>query len=311
MLDQDLVLDNDARERLLDRFGPGARQWCDELPERVSGYCRRWQLELSHGLSGSTSRVYIGRQEGARAVVLKLTPDPAIAEAEAIALREWAGTAHAADLLAADPGAGALLLERVRPGTKVSESPELPSLAAFAELLAGLREAPWEDITRLRSNEEGIEFIYGLIARRAADPHVRAFVPATTVTRARALARALTSSATDRGLVHGDLHLSNILDGGVTRGLVAIDPRPSHGDRVWDAIDMALARVTSVDELDDRIRQLTALVPGLAADRLRDWCKAAAVLIVVQWLYARRRTRQPPDGPRSFLLQLAADLQVG
>jgi streptomycin 6-kinase len=163
----------------------------------------------------------------------------------------------------------------------------------------------------LPSSADGIEFIYGLIARRAADPHVRAFVPATTVTGARALARTLTSSATDRGLVHGDLHLANILDGGVPRGLVAIDPRPSHGDRVWDAIDMALARVISVDELDDRIRRLSALVPGLAAGRLRAWCEAAAVLIVVQWLYARRHTRQPPDGPRKFLLELAADLQAG
>lgn len=305
MLDQDLVLDGAARERLLDRFGPGARQWCDELPERVSGYCRRWELELRAGLSGSTSRVYLGLQDGTRPVVLKLTPDPSIARAETIALREWAHTRHAADLLAADLDAGALLLERVWPGTKVSDSPELPSIAAFAELLAGLRETPREPVTRLRSSDEGIESIYGLIARRATDPHVRAFVPATTVTSAHASARRLAASATDHGLVHGDLHLANILDGGPTRGLVAIDPRPSRGDRAWDAIDIALARVTSAAELDDRIRRPTVLVPDLSADRLRDWCQAAAVLIVVQWLYARRRMRQPPDGPRSFLLQLA------
>jgi streptomycin 6-kinase len=309
VLDQDLVLDDVARGRLLDRFGPGAEQWCDELPERVSGYCRRWKLELSQGLSGSTSRVYLGLRDGTRPVVLKLTPDPSIARAEAIALRAWAHTGHAADLLSADLDSGALVLERVRPGTKVSESAVLPSLAAFAELLAGLRDKPREDITSLRSSEEGIEFIYGLIARRAADPHVGAFVSPTMVTSAHALARRLAASAADRGLVHGDLHLANILDGGAARGLVAIDPRPSRGDRTWDAIDIALGRVTGAAELDDRIRGLTALVPDLFADRLRDWCKAAAVLIAVQWLYARRRAKQPPDGPRSFLLKLAAELE--
>ncbi len=60
------------------------------------------------------------------------------------------------------------------------------------------------------------------------------------VAQGHALARELTASTGDYGLVHGDLHLSNILDGGPARGLVAIDPRPSCGDRTWDAIDIAL-----------------------------------------------------------------------
>jgi streptomycin 6-kinase len=86
----------------------------------------------------------------------------------------------------------------------------------------------------------------------------------------------------DYGLVHGDLHLFNILSGGPARGLVAIDPRSSCGDRTWDAIDIALARVTSADELDDRISRIAALVPGLNAGRLRQWCQATAVISVVQ-----------------------------
>lgn len=308
MLDHKLVLDDAARERLLDRFGPEARQWCDELPELVGSCCLRWGLELREGLSGQTSRVYIGRQDGTRAVVLKLTPDRSIAEAEAIALRGWARTAHAADLLAADLKVGALLLERIEPGTKLSEFAALPPISAFAALLGGLRESRVDDAARLRSSEEGVEFIFGLIARRAADPHVSDFVPGPMVNRAHALARELAASSADRGLVHGDLHLANILDGGPERGLVAIDPRPSHGDRAWDAIDIALARVTSTDELHDRILRLAALVPGLDADRLRDWCEVTAVINAVQWLFGRRREKEPPDGHRGFLLQLAENL---
>jgi streptomycin 6-kinase len=103
--------------------------------------------------------------------------------------------------------------------------------------------------------------------------------------------------------VHGDLHLFNILDGGPARGLVAIDPRSSRGDRAWDAIDIALARVTSTDELDDRISRITALVPGLNAGRLRQWCQATAVISVVQRLFRYRHDGAIPD---KLLLDLAA-----
>src|SRR5579862_9285092 len=132
MLDPDFVLDAAARERLLDRFGPDAEPWCDGLAGLVAGYCQRWGLELDEALSGGTSRVFLGRQDGARPVVLKLTPDRSIAESEAIALRAWARTPHAVDLLESEPEAGALLLDRVTPGTKVASWPGLPPFEDFA-----------------------------------------------------------------------------------------------------------------------------------------------------------------------------------
>jgi streptomycin 6-kinase len=288
---------------LLDRFGPGAEPWCDGVAGQVAGYCERWGLELDEAQSGGTSRVFLGRQDGARPVVLKLTPDRSIAESEAIALRAWARTPHAVDLLASDPEAGALLLDRVTPGTMVAAWPGLPPVEDFAELLAGLRCGDGQDVAELPSSTEGVEFIYGLIARRARDPYVSSFVSPDMVARGHALARELSASTDDYGLVHGDLHLSNILDGGPTRGLVAIDPRPSCGDRTWDAIDIALARVTSAGGLDDRISRISALVPSLNAGRLRRWCQATAVISVVQHLFRYRHDGAVPD---ELLLGLAA-----
>ena len=43
-------------------------------------------------------------------------------------------------------------------------------------------------------------------------------------------------------LLHGDLTPVNVLDGGVERGLVAIDPAPCVGDPAFDAIDLVLWR---------------------------------------------------------------------
>jgi hypothetical protein len=105
------------------------------------------------------------------------------------------------------------------------------------------------------------------------------------------------------GLVYGDLHPSNILDGGPARGLVAIAPRPSRGDRTWDTIDLALARVTSADELDNRNSRIVALVPGPNVGRLRQWCQATAMITVVQRLF------RPLD--RADVLRLWSLLTLG
>jgi streptomycin 6-kinase len=59
-------------------------------------------------------------------VVLKLTPDPSVADTEAAVLRAWAVNPHAVDLLVADAEPGALLLEKLEPGTKLSNQLELP-----------------------------------------------------------------------------------------------------------------------------------------------------------------------------------------
>ncbi len=299
--DPDFVLDADARERLIDRFGPGTDQWCDALPDLVSRCCLRWDLELDEARSGGTARVFIGRQHGTRGVVLKLTPDLSIAGQEAVALRAWAATPHAADLLDADPETGALLLERVEPGIRLADQPELPPFTAIAELLAALRVTDGDLAGRLPALVQRTEFLFTLIARRRRRPQVSALVTPDMVTRGRRLSRKLATSGGAAGLVHGDLGPPNVLLGGPARGLVAIDPRPCFGDYTSDAIDWALGRSTTAGELRDRIERLCALLPGLDGDRLLEWCQGTAVIIAVQYLY-----RRPPDQTTPLLLELAA-----
>ncbi|MEU8890482.1 aminoglycoside phosphotransferase family protein [Streptomyces sp. NPDC048442] len=42
-------------------------------------------------------------------------------------------------------------------------------------------------------------------------------------------------------LLHGDLHLGNVLDGGAERGLMAVGPKACVGDPCFDAVDYVLA----------------------------------------------------------------------
>ena len=126
-----------------------------------------------------------------------------------------------------------------------------------------------------------------LVARRVLDDGYR---------RARVLA-----SGGPQGLLHGDLHLSNVLRAGRSRGLVAIDPRPGVGDLTFDAIDWTLDRATSMAEVDERIQGLCPRVPGLDPGRLWGWCQATAGALAVL-----RLRRRPPDATSQLLLQIAA-----
>jgi streptomycin 6-kinase len=64
--------------------------------------CLRWSLDLDSTMTGGASCVFAGRQDTGRRVVLKLTPDPAIAASEAAALRAWAAIPQAEGLPGAD-----------------------------------------------------------------------------------------------------------------------------------------------------------------------------------------------------------------
>jgi streptomycin 6-kinase len=308
VLDREFILDAEGRRKLADRFGPAGDAWGDELPGLVDRCCRRWGLTLDQAVSGGTARVFAGQQPGGRRVVLKLTPDSEIAADEATALRAWAGAREVVDLLEADPAIGALLLEAVQPGTKVSDWPALPPLADVAGLLTALRQVPEPsagrrppaDIDSLPTAADGLEIMFDRIERYRASPPVAALVPPGLVDRARRAARALAQSG-PAALVHGDLHPANVLDGGPARGLVAIDPRPSLGDPDWDAVDWVMARAASHAQIQDRIAQLAALVPGLDGDRVWRWCLAAAVVLAVL-----RLRQHPPDAASGLLLDLAA-----
>jgi streptomycin 6-kinase len=300
MLDPDWVLDEAGRERLITRFGAGVDAWCSALPEMVKLYCLHWHLELDRAMSGNTSRVFIGRQYGNRGVVLKLTPDRAIANEEAIALRAWAVTPHTVDLLDADLEAGALLLELIEPGTKVSDEPEVPPVNEIAELLTGLRGAAEYDHGQLPTLAQGVESMFSRIGGLLSNPQVSPLVAPHVLDDGHQRARELAANG-PTGLLHGDLHLSNILRAERTRGLVAIDPRPGVGDPTFDAIDWTLDRATSIDQVHERIDRLCKLVPGLDPDRLWGWCQATAAALAIL-----RLRRRPPDATTQLLLKIAA-----
>ncbi|MEV8309757.1 aminoglycoside phosphotransferase family protein [Streptomyces flavidovirens] len=293
------VVAPEVRDRLVVRFGPEVRAWCDELPALVGGLAARWNLDLLGAGGGGTSRVFrCRRRDDGSGVWLKLTPDPGIAAEEAEALRAWADTPSVVTLLTQNLAAGALLLESVEPGVPVRRLAwQLPEAAALLRDLRASFHVPGQR-TLLRPLSHRVDFLFDLAGRRLAAAGVSGPFDASALGRARAAALELAHSG-PVALVHGDLHPANALSGPGLR-MVAIDPRPAWGDPDFDAVDWVLEGAGGLAELEERVGKLAALVPGQCPDRVLGWCRAGAALMAVSRVCARR------DDPETrFLMALA------
>jgi streptomycin 6-kinase len=189
---------------------------------------------------------------------------------------------HVVMLHDADLDRGALLLERVLPGTRLADEPDRFPLQEVAPLLSGLwqpsRLGAGSGLPELR---ERADFAFELTWRRLEQhPAVAGRVSPDLVEDSRNLARALAREGPVR-LLHGDLHPGNVLRTGDGRGLVAIDPRPCLGDPAFDAVDWVLADGGGAQAVQRRIDWLAGRVDGLDPDRAWAWCGALAVVLAV------------------------------
>jgi len=89
-----------------------------DVGQRLRACAGRWGLKAVRRLGGGfRADVFAGTTATGEEVVVKLAATPEEARAEAAALAGWRQTGAAVRLVDADLSCGALLLERVRPGT--------------------------------------------------------------------------------------------------------------------------------------------------------------------------------------------------
>jgi streptomycin 6-kinase len=282
------VIDVDAVHlRLVGRFGPEVAEWCAGLPALAADLAGRWGLRLGQAWpTGGTSVVLRCESDDGELLVLKLTPDPKIAADEATALDAWMACRHVVALHDVDLDRGALLLERVLPGTRLWDEPDRWPLEEVVPVLSDLwRQSSWPGAgSGLPELRERAEFVFELTRRRLGSrPAVARRVPSALVEGSWNLARALADEGPVR-LLHGDLHPGNVLRAGDGRGLVAIDPRPCMGDPAFDSVDWVLAGGGGEQAVQQRIDWLAGRVDGLDPDRAWRWCQALAVVLAVSLL---------------------------
>jgi streptomycin 6-kinase len=269
-------------DRLVRRFGPEVSDWCAAAPTLAAHLADRWGLVLGEPLAaqGASSVALRCEWVGGVPAVLKLTPDRLLMAEEVAMLRLFASSGRVPDVFAADPAAGAVVLEEITPGTMADEMAATPSPQQWAELLDALHEVdPPVDLARNLRGRAEESFVR--VGRRLAEPTIAARIDHAAWDQAIQRCEVLLDTQSRRVLLHGDLHLGNVLDGG-SRGLVAIDPKACLGDPCFDAVDYVLAGAGR-EGVETRCA-LVAAASGLDAYRLHAWCQVVAPFAAIAQL---------------------------
>lgn len=294
--DEDLVREGAALD---DRFGAErAGAFGRALPGIVADLTARWGLR--HGSpyeSGATSVVLAVETSRGVPAVLKVSPDAAFLSRQVGMLRHLAPTGRAPAVLEEDAAAGAVLLERILPGDTLDSTRTAPPTpqewAALLRDLHGTSPSGVRDVLADRCEE-----MFERIGERRSRPQVRPHVPDALWQRAVQECRQLLRDDREDAVIHGDLHLGNVLHG-AERGLVVIDPKLCVGDRCFDMVDFVVVD-GAPSQMVARARELASLV-DLDPDRLLAWSRVNAVVTAVS-----RITWHGP-GPRTDALLALAE----
>jgi streptomycin 6-kinase len=253
----------------------------DDLASRLSACLLRWELRPGARLrGGARSEVLACTSAAGDEMVLKLAGTPGAARSEAAALTAWSGTGAAVRLLAADPGLGGLLLERIRPGTALPGFADAVAIPVAADLLGRLHQAApgtnhFPALCDVYQRMEGQAREDARYEQRRRNDPARAVAGLRRLAAARAAALELCATTSAPVLLHGDFLDKNLLLAGDT--YLAIDPIPSRGDPCAD-VGFFAAGHPPPSAILDRAGAIAARL-GLDERRARRW---AAVFTVLQ-----------------------------
>ncbi|MGH2599450.1 MAG: aminoglycoside phosphotransferase family protein [Dehalococcoidia bacterium] len=252
--------------------------WLRTLPDLLDRLTVQWSLTLDPHFPEITYN-YVApatRADGTRGV-LKVSRHVDETRNEIAALRLWDGDG-AARLLAADPDLGALLTERLVPGTMLDEVAAADDDAATA-IAAGVLRHLWRPAPAQHGLRPLESWLDAEERNREALSRGADGFPVTLFQRADALRRDLLASTETPMVLHGDLHHFNVLRAQRTPWL-AIDPHGLAGDRCFDVCQFFRNPMPQGVPPAVNRRRLDIFCAELGLDRQRtkDWCLVHAVL---------------------------------
>lgn len=251
-------------------------QWLRSLPDLLQQLAALWSLTLApHFPDISFNYVAPVTRAGGTPCVLKVSRHVEDTRSEIAALRLWSGRG-AARLLEADEDRGALLIERVYPGTLLVDVAEADGDAATL-IAAGVLRDLWRPAAP-QSGLRPLESWCGAYDRnREALERGAVGFPAALFQRADALRRDLLASTTTATALHGDVHHYNILRS-ERAGWLAIDPKGLAGDCCFDVCQFLRNPRPVPPRVNRRRLDLFCSELGLDWRRTKDWCLVHAVL---------------------------------
>ncbi len=259
--------------------GPTGADWVRAVPRLLASGMERWGLTPDGAPRTGFTAMVVPVRRGDEALALKVTWPHPEGRHEHLALRHWDGDG-AVRLVAARPGEGLLLLERLDPDEDLRGVWADEACATIGGLLARLNVPAPPQVEELATY---------------LPPHLermqhRAEVPRRVVDRTRGLARELLADPGPGLMLHTDLHYENVLRSPDGRWL-AIDPKPLAGHPGFELLPALRNRV---DEMGSgaafrwSVRHrlgILAAAAGIDEDEARAWSLLRAGL-EVSWSVA-------------------------
>jgi streptomycin 6-kinase len=273
---------HEFQHTIVSLYGDRGAVWLQRLPTLIDECEARWSIAVGPPLPGLTYN-YVAPATGldGAGLILKLgVPNPELlSEIDALRFYQGRGCVR---LLAWDREVGALLLERLQPGTPLSRlCPGYDERAT--SIAAGVMRALWRPAPEEHAFVTVGRWAAGFQRLRARFDGETGPLPEGRVRQAEQIFADLLASAAEPTLLHGDLHHDNILDAGHGTWR-AIDPKGVVGEPAYEVgallrnpFPALLSWPQPERILARRLDQLSAEL-GLDRQRLLDWALAQAVL---------------------------------
>jgi len=261
-----------------DLHGADGERWLAHLPALLDDLAERWSLTLeppfemlSYNYAAPATRAADGTP-----VVLKVGFPWPETLSEIAALRAYDGRGICR-LLDADEDRGAMLLERLLPGTMLVPMTEAGDDDRATRIAAGVMRDLWRPAPAdVSAFPDFAEWTGGLAALRPFYEGGTGPFPTALVDRAERLHAELLASAPEPVLLHGDLHHYNVL--AATRApYLAIDPKGLIGEPAYEPsnylrnpMDWVLAQPDPARVLARRLDIFTDEL-GLPRERILAW----------------------------------------
>jgi streptomycin 6-kinase len=281
-----LRVPDELAQTIVEAFGQKGAEWLRGLSVLAAECAQRWSLTILPPFA-SMSYNYVApavRADGTDAVLKLGVPNPELlTEIEALRLFDGRGIVR---LLDADPERGALLLERLKPGTLLSSVTDDEQATSIA---AQVMQQLWRPVPPEHPFPTVARWAAGLQRLRDRFDGGTGPFPTTWVERAERLFAELIESMDEPVLLHGDLHHYNIL-AAERQPWLALDPKGVVGEAAYEV--GALLRNPCSRILGEpgvrrisarRLDQLAAEL-GFDRERLVGWGVAQAVLSA-WWVY--------------------------
>ena len=275
MLPQDFV------RRNVDLFEGEGVAWLERLPDMIAEYERRWNVHVAPPFALTYNYVAPALRADGMQAVLKLGFPGGIIQKEIAALRHYDGHGIV-QLLEVDPDGGAMLIERLVPGTPLTtlalEDDERATIIA-AQVMRQL----WRPVVPDHAFPTVHQWAEGLSRLRTEFDGGTGPFPERMVDLAEGLFAELLQSAAEPVLLHGDLHHDNILSA-ERQPWLALDPQGVVGEPAYEVGALLRNPIPHLLHIPDlkrvQARRVDLLAETLELDRRRivGWGFAQAVL---------------------------------